>query len=237
MVLSARPLLLGHRGCGVRRDVPENSFTAFELAFQHGCDGFEFDVRLTASGRAVVCHNARVRGIRVSEARPTQLRSLPQLDQVLERYSRRGFLDIELKVKGLEAKVLAALRAYPPERDCVVSSFRPDVILELKARSPVVPVGIICETPGQLVAWRRLPVEHVIVHKSLVNRRLVQLVHKAGRKIFAWTVNDRLSMLRLAQWGVDAIISDRTDLLVQTLGSAARPKPPSAQELRAPLSA
>jgi glycerophosphoryl diester phosphodiesterase len=42
-------------------------------------------------------------------------------------------------------------------------------------------------------------------------------VHAAGKKIFAWTVNDRESMLQLAGWGIDGIISDDTELLVATL--------------------
>jgi len=42
------------------------------------------------------------------------------------------------------------------------------------------------------------------------------VIHSAGRKIFVWTVNDRNSMLRLAGWGVDAIISDKPQLMVET---------------------
>jgi len=30
---------------------------AFNLALEHGCDGFEFDVRYTQDDRAVICHN------------------------------------------------------------------------------------------------------------------------------------------------------------------------------------
>jgi len=47
------------------------------------------------------------------------------------------------------------------------------------------------------------------VHHSLVTRRLVQLIPRAGKKIVVWTVNDKNSMLRLAGWGVDAIISGK----------------------------
>jgi glycerophosphoryl diester phosphodiesterase len=43
------------------------------------------------------------------------------------------------------------------------------------------------------------------------------LVHCAARKIFVWTVNDKASMLRLADWGVDAILSDKPQLLGKTL--------------------
>ena len=42
------PLLLGHRGAVCSLGVPENTFASFDLALEHGCGGFEFDVRLTA---------------------------------------------------------------------------------------------------------------------------------------------------------------------------------------------
>ncbi len=216
--MSARPLLLGHRGGHTAGSAAENTIAAFDLALKQGCDGFEFDVRANACGRALVCHNAKVEGITVRRASCKQLLHLPQLEDVVHRYGRRGFLDIELKVKGLESRLLATLREHPPERDYVVSSFLPEVVLELKARSALVPVGIICGKPRELMAWRKLPVEYVIVNKSLITRRLVHIIHAAGRKIFAWTVNDRASMMRLAGWGVDAIISDKTDQMVRTLG-------------------
>ncbi len=211
------PLLLGHRGAGVSGSVPENTFASFDLALEHGCDGFEFDVRLTGDGRALVCHDPKVGGITVARAQPHQLPHLPWLEDVLLRYGQRIFLDIEIKVKDLETTVLAALREHTPQRGYVVSSLIPDVVMELKARTAVVPVGIICDKPSQLARGRKLPVEYVMAHESLVDHRLVQEIQATGGRVFVWTVNDRKSMLRLASWGVDGIISDDTQLLARTL--------------------
>jgi len=218
--LSDIPLLLGHRGARAFTSVPENSFASFDLALQQGCDGFEFDVRLSAAGRALICHNPKIRGVTISRARAHELSDLPQMEEVIERYGNRVFLDIELKVRGLEPKVLAALRNIRPQRDYVVSSFIPDVLLELKTRSAAIPLGLICEKPGQLARWPGLPVDYVICHKSLVNQQLIEGVRNAGRRIFIWTVNDRDGMLRAARLGVEGIISDQTELLVSVL----RPK-------------
>jgi glycerophosphoryl diester phosphodiesterase len=211
------PLLLGHRGARASSNIPENSFAAFDLALEHGCDGFEFDVRLTACGRPLVCHDPKSGGLSISRATCEQLPHLPLLQGVLERYGQRAFLDIELKVIKLETKVLSALRGFPPERGYVVSSFLQDVILELKARSAVAPLGLICQRVNQLAHWPALPVDYVIAHHSLLDRKLVEEVHDAQRKIFVWTVNDSKAMLRFADWGVEGIISDDTRLLVDTL--------------------
>jgi glycerophosphoryl diester phosphodiesterase len=213
------PLLLGHRGARASTGIPENTFASFDLALEHGCDGFEFDVRLLACGTPVVCHDPKVGKIAIARATAKQLPQLPRLDDVVKRYGERAFLNIELKVKDLESKVLTALGQFPPRNGYVVSSFIPDVVMNLEARSASVSIGIICESAAQLGCWRQLPVDYVIPHHLLVDRMLVQAIHRAGLKIMVWTVNDRDAMLSFADWGVDGIISDDTELLARTLGT------------------
>jgi glycerophosphoryl diester phosphodiesterase len=213
-------LLLGHRGARAARQVPENTVASFDLALAHGCDGFEFDVRLTSDRQAVVCHDPRAGRTTVSRARRAQLSRLPGLEEVLARYSSRCFLDVELKVRGLESGILSALRAHPPARGCVISSFLPDVLAALRAHRAAVPLGLICQLASQLERGRRLPVDYLIVHRTLVNRRLVEEIHQAAKRLFVWTVNKASAMARLAAWGVDGIISDQTELMIKTLGPA-----------------
>jgi len=211
------PLLLGHRGARASTGIPENSFASFDLALEHGCDGFEFDIRLAACGTAVVCHDPKVGKTAIARARAQQLPQLPRLNDVIQRYGHRAFLNIELKVKDLETKVLAALGEFPPTQGYVVSSFLPDVVMDLEARSSSVAIGIICETAAQLARGRLLPVDYVIPHQSLVDQLLVHDIHDFGLRILVWTVNDTEAMLRMANWGVDGIISDETERLVHTL--------------------
>ncbi len=213
-----RPLLLGHRGArGGKYRVCENTIAAFDLALQHGCDGFEFDVRLTADGGGVICHDARFGNLSIAKTVLTKIRNLPALEEVLERYADRAFLDIELKVPGLEARVVSALSTYPPRRGYVISSFLPEVLLEVRKHSNSLPLGIICETRSQLARWPGLEVQYVIARSSLVTQGLVERVRAARRNLFCWTVNTKKAMLRMAQLGVDGIISDRPDRLVQAL--------------------
>ncbi len=211
------PLLLGHRGARASVGVPENTFPSFDLALQHGCQGFEFDVRRTACGTAVICHDPKVGKLSVSRTQANKLRQLPRLDDLLLRYSERAFFDIELKVKNLESLVLGALHQHPPKHGYVVSTFLPDVVMDLEARGASAVIGIICETAAQLKLWPQLPADYVIAHRSLVNRTLIQEVQDAGLKIMVWTVNDVEAMVRFTEWGVDGIISDDTELLVRTL--------------------
>jgi glycerophosphoryl diester phosphodiesterase len=185
--MSDHPLLLGHRGTRVSKTAAENTLAAFDFALRLGCDGFEFDVRRSACGHAVICHDEQVQGITVAEA-----------------------------ACGLESDVLVALREHPPERGYVVSSFLPEVLLELRLRSAEVTLGFICDRKKSLDRWRELPVEYVIPKYPLITSRLVQAVHGAGRTMLTWTVNDKKTLQRLAEWGVDGIVSDDPELLIKT---------------------
>jgi len=216
------PLLLGHRGARASRHIPENTLASFELCLEHGCDGFEFDVRRSADGEAVICHDATHNGMAIANARAKSL-ALPRLEEVLQRFSSRAFLDIELKVPGLEQQTMAALRKHPAQKGYVVSSFLPEVLRAIHLLDASVPLGLLCENRHQLRSAGRAgaPVAPsltwVIPRADLVDQALVQEVHASGKNVMVWTVNDAEKMRLLSDWGVDAIISDETELAVRSL--------------------
>ncbi|HSZ60698.1 MAG TPA: glycerophosphodiester phosphodiesterase [Terriglobales bacterium] len=210
------PLLLGHRGARASRHIPENSLASFELCLQHGCDGFEFDVRLSRDGQAVICHDARFGGISIATATAESL-ALPTLEDVLRQFGSRAFLDIELKVGGLERRTVSALLAHPPRKGYVVSSFLPEVLAAVHSVDAAIPLGLLCESRSELRAWRETAAEWVIPHFKLVDEGLVEQVRGAGKKVMVWTVNRAARMREFAEWRMDAIISDETELMVRTL--------------------
>ncbi|HWC18100.1 MAG TPA: glycerophosphodiester phosphodiesterase, partial [Terriglobales bacterium] len=191
---------------------------AFELALRHGCDGFEFDVRYTSDGRCVICHDALHRRRRI-RARSFSELSLPAAEEVVRNFASRAFLDIELKVAGDAAPIHKALRDWAADR-YVISSFLPDVLRGVAAMERIAPLGLICENLRQLRAWPTLPVRTLMLHLRLATASLIEELHSAKKEVFVWTVNKRRDMERLASLGVEAIISDDTQLLVDTLKSS-----------------
>jgi glycerophosphoryl diester phosphodiesterase len=217
-----RPLLLGHRGARGIKSIPENTLPSFDRALAEGCNGFEFDVRLTADGQAVICHDPRSGGmksrrIEIARSNAAQLPRLLRLADVLDRYPS-AFLDIELKVPGLEAIVIDQLHGRPRET-YVVSSFLPPVLQALHAADATIPLGLICETGKQLLLWSKLPLEYVIPHQRLAGRDLLADVHLAGKKVLVWTVNSTVQMRHFSELGVDGIISDHAKRLAKTLAT------------------
>jgi glycerophosphoryl diester phosphodiesterase len=211
-----RPLLLGHRGARGSRDISENTLASFELCLQHGCDGFEFDVRQSADGEAVICHDATYNGMEIAET-PAKSLGLPTLEEVLRQFSARAFLDIELKVAGPEQRTIAALRKNPPQKGYVVSSFLPDVLAAIYVLEASIPLGLLCGSRKQLRCWPQSLAKWVIPQVELANRELVDQAHVSGRKIMVWTVNRTERMRQLSEWGVDALISDETERVAQVV--------------------
>jgi glycerophosphoryl diester phosphodiesterase len=206
------PLLLGHRGARASRHIPENTLTSFELCLQHGCDGFEFDVRRSSNGQAVICHDPEAGGLEIAQTPATSL-GLPTLEEVLRSFGSRAFLDIELKVGGLERETVTLLRQHSPQKGYVVSSFLPDAITTVHNLEAAIPLGFLCEKRDQLRLWPELPVAWVIPKSELVDQAMIRGVQAAGKKMMVWTVNRAEDMRQFAHWGVDAIISDETELL------------------------
>lgn len=214
----SRPLLLGHRGARALKSVLENTPASFDQALADGCDGFEFDVRLTEDEEAVVCHDPKALGFEISRTPAKLVPQLPRLRDILQRY-RDSFLDIELKVKGMERIMLDLFLRHKPRRGFVVSSFIPGALKALRAEDKTIPLGLICESKTQLKFWTDLSIEYVIAQHDLVDGELIRKVKGAGKKIMVWTVNTPEEMKRFAEAGVDGIISDETSLLCQTVVS------------------
>jgi glycerophosphoryl diester phosphodiesterase len=215
--MGIRPLLLGHRGARAEKAVPENTLASFDLALTQGCDGFEFDLRVTADGQPVVSHDATAHGLKIAESSAERLH-LPHLREVLARYQSAAFLDIELKVSGLEAVATDLLRKLAPARGFVVSSFLPDVLRTIHDLDATIPLGLICETQAELSLWPTLPGEYVIPHHKLVRKSLIDEFKAARKKMFVWTVNATVDVKRFSKWGADGIISDHPKRLARALG-------------------
>jgi glycerophosphoryl diester phosphodiesterase len=87
------------------------------------------------------------------------------------------------------------------------------VLSALHSLDPSIPLGHLYDRQSQS-SPPSLPLAWMIPQFKLVDQKLVEEVHTTGRKIMVWTVNRPGEMSRLAGWGVDAIISDETEILV-----------------------
>jgi len=209
-----RPLRLAHRGDS--RRAPENSLAAFVAALAvPACDGLEFDVRLSADGVPVICHDDtldRVQGRpeRVDALTAADLGAIdvPTFAAVLNTVGPRPFLDVELKDDPGPAaiEVLTAARGRILER-AVVSSFDPAALERVGRSRPSWPRWFNSHTldAATVAGARALGCRGVAVDWQVLDRGSVGLARAAGLEVAAFTVRRRPTFDRLGRLGVVAV--------------------------------
>ena len=123
---------------------------------------------------------------------------------------------------GLERKVLDMIAAAGCAERCVLMAFNPAVVAEVRRLAPAQPTTLLVDrhvidmgvAPMESVAWaREAGVTFLGLHYSLVDAALVAAAHSAGIAVGVFTVNDVEVRDRLAEAGVDVIITDRPELI------------------------
>ena len=102
-----------------------------------------------------------------------------------------------------------------------VSSFDPLELLRLAEHGVRVPLAFLAFEASALALLPSLPVAAVHPHHSLVSRELVGVWHAAGLAVFAWTVNDEEAVRSMLQAGVDGLIGDEPQVLLDALAGLA----------------
>jgi glycerophosphoryl diester phosphodiesterase len=204
---------LAHRGDW--RRAPENTLPAIEAALAvPGCDGVEFDVRLSADGVPVLLHDetlARVQGRpeRVDQVRAPALEELgvPTLANALAAIPHRAQIDVELKGQHdrVVVEVLAAGRG-PGLVNAVVSSFEPDTLERIGGLAPAWPRWLNARdlSSPTISLADELGCAAIAVEFHAIDARSVAAARAAGLAVVAFTVRRRATFGRLQRLGVIA---------------------------------
>lgn len=209
-------LVSAHRGGAGDDRSAQNTIGAFETAIAIGCDYVEFDVRLTADGRAVIFHDDEIRddaGARsIARHRFDDLvdSHLVDLDTVLELIRGRIKAHVDLKVRGDEV-VLAEQIVEALGTDHVIITTAEDSSVRAlrrwaKDHAPDLLVGL-SSSPRSGRHWlvrRRVQIESafprlrvrlsganlVVSHKLVARLSLKAYARRRGLPLLVWTVDD-----------------------------------------------
>lgn len=224
-------LIIGHRGA--RGLAPENSLAAFAAGVQAGADILEFDVRLTKDKIPVIIHDIHTRRTH-DIAKIVPLMTLDELHQrhyspeiitlerLLDRYFGVVMLNIEAKRFGT-GKVIVQLmqkKYIKTPRDWdnfYVSSFIPRELLAARRASKDVNLALLqWINPFKFIALhRQLHLTAVGFHRLHINRFALEIAKRTGLFTYAYTVNTSTAARKLAEKGLDGIVTDRPDLMVK----------------------
>ncbi|HMM10777.1 MAG TPA: glycerophosphodiester phosphodiesterase family protein [Bacteroidales bacterium] len=248
----ARPLVIAHRGAsGI---APENTLAAIRKAMETGVNMIEIDVHLTRDMQVVVVHDytidrttngsGKIKNLDFSQIRAFDAgrwfsaeyagERIPSLDEVLSLVNGRHKLLIEIKPsrtndKHTEMKVLESIRSHHAQFWCIIQSFSPKVLQNMRMLDPVVELHqlVVGDVPllplhyhqtlagGSFTQYRH--VSAVNPNHRFASKRKINKLHKRGQRILVWTVDDPQVMEDMIAKGVDGIITNHPERLINIL--------------------
>jgi glycerophosphoryl diester phosphodiesterase len=225
--LSSPPRIIAHRGASAH--ALENTLSAFRLALEHGADGVELDVRLTADRRVVVFHDAtlrrlagraeRIDALGLAALRDVRLEggeTIPTLDEALEELRAAALVNVEIKARPGRGTALVDAVARDVARHAagdrvLVSAFDPIAVAWARHRGLATAYLFHAEQARPLrEAWLAPILRPDAVHPEhrLVDRARMAAWRRRGYAVNVWTVDDPAELRRLATLGVDGIFCD-----------------------------
>lgn len=234
----AAVFIWAHRGASA--EAPENTLAAFGLALQRRADGIELDVHLSRDGVPMVIHDETLertsngRG-RVADWKAAELQSLdagawfsagfsgeriPTLEQVLQQVGGQARLNIELKSAAAGQAVLELLRRHPESR-VLISSFDHRLLARMRTMAPELALGFLVDS-----RWWRLGLRRALAsggesfhpRQDMVSRPLLLACHRAGLKVYPWTVDAPARAAELVRLGCDGLFTNRPGRMSAALG-------------------
>jgi glycerophosphoryl diester phosphodiesterase len=229
--------ITAHRGSSMA--APENTLAAVERAIEDGADYAEIDVQETKDGVIVVIHDTdlkRITGLgkKIWEVTYDEIRDLdfgswfspefareriPTLVEAIELADQRIALNIEIKLNGHEENlvesVVRVIEETSFESQCIVTSLSRRALDEVGRLNPQLERGyIVYQSMGRI---ERIDSDYVMLKANLATPLAVMAVHDAGMELHVWTVNDATQMSFMIDRGVDGILTDYPETLVEVL--------------------
>ncbi len=160
---------------------------------------------------------------------------VPTLAEVLDLVRGRILMNVEIKgeavsdetAAGIADKVLQLVRARDMEDEIVISSFEPEALRQMRELDAHVMTASLYNKElhnkmGPVEVMDAVGSNGFNLSQRRVNRKIVRACHEAGRPVAVYTVNKKAKMRCLIAIGVDALFTDRPDLMLQVLAESSR---------------
>ena len=220
-------ILTGHRGAAKLE--PENTLLSIQKAIDLGVDQIEIDVHLTHDQHLVVIHDTTVdrttdgQGA-IADFTLEQVKQLdagkgeciPTLQEVMDLVRGKVVLQIELKGPDTAEPVVQTVEQNRMGNEVLLTSFVHERLSETHQLNPNLRLGALWADPPPDACEQALDMGAEAIHIQHLNidADLVQKAHAHGLKIRAWNPDTVEEIQRVIDLGVDAIGSNRPDLLI-----------------------
>jgi len=156
--------------------------------------------------------------------------TIPTLEEVVTAFPEASFT-LELKQPGLEMPLVGFIEKHKLWDRVMVGGYEDTWLRELRSLSGG-RVSTSSPRHETLLFWLfsrigigfpikadalQVPVKHS--NLTVVDRRFVAAAHRAGKQVHVWTINEAPEMHRLLDLGVDGLMSDMPDVLLEVLAA------------------
>uniref|UniRef100_A0A803N0Q9 glycerophosphodiester phosphodiesterase n=1 Tax=Chenopodium quinoa TaxID=63459 RepID=A0A803N0Q9_CHEQI len=230
------PLVCAHGGDST--NAFPNTMAAYRSALRSRVDCIEIDVSCSADGVLFALHDRelqRISGNHTSRVGYLSMKEINELDAALQfpkvfDDQKVPTLEDALRlVSGSVRQVILDAKVGPPLYEkglvekilAVFSVVAPGLYINLELSTVYLQVGyIVMKDPktgfrSNLLRMKRAGI--VGVYHPLIDEKLVQILHWRNKKIYAWTVDDMVSMQDMLINSVDAVVTSNPALLQQLM--------------------
>lgn len=227
-------LIVAHRAGGVHAS--ENSLEGIEYAVASGCYASEIDVQRSKDGIYVINHDAsfaRLTGrngiiadmewdyfknwLIKDTTGNGEVHSILRLADMLDATLDREKLFIELKGSTADEKMVDELVRYTKSLDCVdqvvLISFARDAVEYAEENYPEYETGLLVS--NNLQSAMSTNCDMILMKYSLATYSNIQKIHSLEKEVGVWTVNDVAVMNHMIRCGVDYLITDEIDMVIE----------------------
>ncbi len=235
-------LIYGHRGA--KGEAPENTLVSFEQCLQHGVRRCELDLHLSRDGELMVIHDPTLKRTTGRRGKVVQHDAdelvnydareggpgwktpcpIPRLSDLFEKCDFEHWqLEVKSASRVRAARTVMAIKELAEQhrlldRITVTSSSR-EVLRALNRLAPEISRGLVAEYNwlDPLKVARQYGCSLLALKWTLCTPERLEKARKQGLHVSVWTVNEPALMRRLADFGVDSLITDYPSLAVSTL--------------------
>lgn len=155
---------------------------------------------------------------------------IPTIEEILA-FGREHEIGLHLEVKatgpsGVEHAIVGALRASGEIPRSIVLSFSQSVLRRVRQLEPLAMTGFLFSDrfPSVVATAVEVGARQLLPRTDRVTRELVTEAHAHDLKVVTWTADTPEEMRKLISAGVDGIITDYPDRLVEILRTSQQPQ-------------
>ena len=160
---------------------------------------------------------------------------VPTLDELFQKFPHmRYVIEIKLTTNPIDKPLCELIRKYNMQDKVVIASFHDDAMAMFRNTCPEVATSASRGEVTKFVLFGKIFLSGFVVphyqsiqppydpkesyNIPIMTRRFIREAHAKNIRVEPWTVNDPDLMKQYIEWGVDGIMTDRPDLLVEILG-------------------